>query len=150
MKNIGNFLAAFPCMIFLNGCVMDIPEVPTATLTISSLSPTEQTSIDKNSSLSVTYSWQIEKYDASKRYAMQILLYDTNTESASLTSSFTLNGASGTATSAYSGQTFYTCILGCVRIAALPFRLYFTVEKLDTADAQYGTTLVRTREYIYN
>jgi hypothetical protein len=129
---------------------MDIPEVPTATLTINSLSPTEQTSIDKNSSLSVTYSWQIEKYDASKRYAMQILLYDTNTESASMTNTFTLNSATGTTTSSYSGQTFYNCFFGCVRKAALPFRLYFTVEKLDTADAQFGTTLARTREYIYN
>lgn len=150
MKTIGKFFPAFLCAILLDGCVMDIPEVPTATLTISSLSPAELTSIDKNSSLSVTYAWQIEKYDASKRYAMQILLYDTNTETASMTSSFTLNGAAGTATSAYSGQTFYNCILGCVRKAALPFRLYFTVEKLDTADAQYGTTLARTKEYIYN
>lgn len=150
MKIRGRSLLIFLCAFLLCSCVMDIPETPTATLTISSLSPIESTSIDKNSSLSVAYSWQIEKYDASKRYAMQILLYDTNDETASMTSSFTLNTASGTTTSAYSGQTFYTCILGCVRKAALPFRLYFTIEKLESADAQYGTTLARTREYIYN
>ena len=133
----------------LAGCMVDIPDVPKAELKISSVSPAENSNVDDNSNLSVGYSWNIAKYDAAKTYVMQILLYDVNTERAYISTSFPLNAASGTRTDTYSGRTFYNCILGCVRKAALPFRVYFTVEQKDNVDADYGTTLARTREYTY-
>jgi len=130
---------------------MDVPEVPRADLTIQSVTPAEFSDINNTSTLSVTYTWNIRNYNPQKRYVMQILLYDTNTSSASMAKSFELTSGSGTTMSVYSGAEFYTCFFGnCTRKAALPFRLYFTIEELDNGSATYGTTLARTREYIYN
>lgn len=136
--------------LLVSGCAMEMPEVPKADLVITALSPVENTSINQNSSLIVNYTWSIDKYDAGKTYRMQILLYDTNRSSAELVKVFDISTASGSASMGYSAMEFYNCILGCVRKAALPFRLYFTIERLDNAGASYGTTLARSREYIYN
>lgn len=130
--------------------MVGMPEVPKAELAISTVSPAEKSNVDDNSNLSVSYSWNIEKYDTAKIYVMQILLYDTNTERAYISTSFPLTAATGTRTDSYSGRTFYNCILGCVRKAALPFRVYFTIEQKENSSADYGTTLTRSREYIYN
>ena len=130
--------------------MVGIPDVPKADLTISTVSPAEKSNVDDNSNLSMNYSWNIEKYDSAKIYVMQILLYDTNTEAAYISTSFPLTAATGTRTDAYSGRTFYNCILGCVRKAALPFRVYFTIEQKENSNDDYGTTLARSREYIYN
>ncbi len=135
---------------FLSGCALSIPEVPKADLTISATTPAELSNVDDNSTLSVSYSWKIENYDAAKRYVMQVLLYDTNQGSPEWAVAFDLNPASGTKTDSYSGRNFYNCILGCVRKAALPFRVYYTIEKLDSGNSHFGTTLARSKEYTYN
>lgn len=149
MNIVAKALSRLACFTFL-GCAMEIPDVPKASLTIGSVSPAEQANVNDTSTLSVTYSWNIANYDASKRYTMQILLYDTNKDMPFVATAFQLNAASGTRTDSYSGNTFYNCIFGCVRKAALPFRIYFTVEQTESTGGDYGTTLARTREYIYN
>ncbi len=148
-KRITALLAAVICAL-ISGCAMEMPEVPKADLVITALSPVENTSINQNSSLIVNYTWSIEKYDPSKKYKMQILLYDTNRSSAEMVKAFDINAAAGSASMGYSALEFYNCILGCVRKAALPFRLYFTIEQLSDSGSTYGTTLARSREYIYN
>lgn len=135
----------------LVGCAMDVPEVPAADFVIQSITPAEFSDVNNTSTLSVTYTWKIKNYDPQKRYAMQILQYDTNLNWLMLAKSFEITSASGITMNVYSGAEFYTCFFGlCTRKAALPFRLYFTIEQLEDASSSYGTTLARTREYIYN
>lgn len=138
--------------VFAAGCVANLPEedAPTGTLTISSINPTESLSVDQNSNLSVSYTWNIQKYDASKRYEMQVWLYDTNNDGTDRAITFEINSASGSTTSNYVGRTFYNCIFGCVRKTALPFRVFFTLVYYPDPNSTSPTTLARTRQYIYN
>lgn len=152
-ETVQNRITLFLVWLFcalVPGCAMEMPEVPKADLVITALSPVEYTSINQNSSLIVNYTWSIEKYDTGKKYRMQILLYDTNDSSAEMVKAFDINSASGSASMGYSALEFYNCFFGCVRKAALPFRLYFTIEQLNDSGSTYGTTLARSREYIYN
>jgi hypothetical protein len=151
-KIIEVICCGFFLMTIATSCVANLPEEtgPTGTLTISSLNPVESSSVDVNSNLFVSYAWDIQKYDASKKYAMQVWLYDTNTGSAFEAVTFEINSASGSNTANYGGRSFYNCFLGCVRKTALPFRVFFVLVYYPDSASNSSTTLVRTRQYIYN
>ncbi len=134
------------------GCEARLPDAnePQGELSVSSISPAELSSVDQNSNLFVTYSWDIKNYNAKDRYEVEVWLYDTNRGGTDHAVDFELTGASGTITSNYSGRTFYNCILGCVRATALPFRVFYVLVYYPSTSPDTRITLARTRQYIYN
>lgn len=117
----------------------------TATLSVTSLSPAENSVVDNNSTLSFTYSYVIQNREAGKQYQMMVWLYDTNTNVSFGTYSFNLTADSGTVTNTFSGSLFYNCFITCSsRKTALPWRVTFKIQSTDLKE------LGKSREYIYN
>ncbi len=117
----------------------------TATLSVSSVSPAENSAVDNNSTLSVTYTYAIQNREPGKQYQMMVWLYDTNTNFSFGTYSTNLTADSGTLTNTFSGSLFYNCIITCSsRKTALPWRVIFKIQATDLRE------LTKSREYVYN
>jgi len=133
----------------LSNCSMEIPAVPTATLTITAFTPAEQTAINDKSTLTANYSWSIPQYSLTNKYVMRILVYDTNTSEPYTAKDFEVITSHGSNSIQYSGAEFYTCIFSCVRKAALPFRVYYTLVESANSSSSSAITLTRSREHQY-
>lgn len=152
MQKTLNIFKSLTLTICLIGCMQsaenkeqEVTPQTTASLSVSSISPAENSAVDNNSTLSVTYTYAIQNREPGKQYQMMVWLYDTNTNVSFGTYSANLAADSGTLTNTFSGSLFYNCIFTCSsRKTALPWRVTFKIQATDLRE------LAKSREYVYN